>query len=93
MTLIGRQRLNGAVAISARLERYADPHQVIVTTGSAAGFEAWGASVGVDVGIASRALWRTELRGMRTGEPLLPDGEAPLRDEGGVVVSSLSITF
>jgi hypothetical protein len=93
VTLIGRQRLGTAVAISARLERYADPQQVIVITGSAGGFEAWGASVGVDVGIAERALWRTELRGMSTSEPLLPDGGGPLRTEGGVVVSSLSITF
>jgi hypothetical protein len=93
VTLIGRQRLGRAVSISARLERYADPDQVIVVTGSAGGFEAWGASVGVDVGIAGRALWRTELRGMTTGEPLLPDGDAPPRDEGGVAVSSLSITF
>lgn len=93
VTLVGRQRLGRAVSISARLERYADPDQVIVLTGSPSGFEAWGASVGVDVGIAGRALWRTELRGMSTGEPLLPDGDAPLRNEGGVAVSSLAITF
>jgi hypothetical protein len=30
---------------------------------------------------------------MSTSEPLLPDGDAPLRDQGGVAVSSLAITF
>jgi hypothetical protein len=33
------------------------------------------------------------LRGTSTSEPLLPDDGAPLRTEGGLVVSSLSITL
>jgi hypothetical protein len=93
VTLVGRQHLSAAVAIAARVERYADPDQVIVLTDGPFGFEAWGASLGVDVAIAGRALWRSELRGMRTRDPLLPDGDGPPRETGGVVVSSLAITF
>ncbi|HEX5819078.1 MAG TPA: porin [Gemmatimonadales bacterium] len=92
-TLVARRRLSATVALNARVERYADPDQVVVVTGGADGLEAWGASVGVDVSFAGRALWRTELRGFRGDAPLFPDGSGPLIRDGGFVVGSLAVGF
>jgi hypothetical protein len=93
VTLIGRRQLSPSVAIAGRVERYADPAQRIVVTGGAEGFEAWGASVNVDVAVLARALWRTEVRGFLGESPLFPDGGDAPRKEGGFVVTSLAVTF
>ena len=95
----GRVQLTSVVAISGRVERYADPEQVLIVTGSFDGvpnpaFEANGASIGVDVAPQSRALWRTELRGFRNRKAVFPDGTEPVRRRQDVfVVTSLAVTF
>jgi hypothetical protein len=93
VTLIGRRQLSPRVAIAGRVERYADPEQRIIATGGPDGFEAWGASLNVDVAVLPHALWRTEVRGFLGDVPLFPDGDDPLREEGGFVVTSLAVTF
>lgn len=93
--LIGRVQVAPPVALSARAERYADPAQVIVKTGQPYGFRTDGASVGVDVVPAPRALWRTELRVLRSEHPVFPNrtrAAGASRDDG-VAVTSLAVTF
>lgn len=93
-SLIGRKALSPRVKVVARAERYADRHQVIVVTGGPDGFETWSGSLGVDVQVAPRVLWRTEARGYRSGADLWPGAGVPAsRPQGAVLVSSLALTL
>ena len=93
VALVVRHPLSDRVAISGRLERYADPDQVIVTSLGAGGFETGGASLGVDVTAPGGALWRTELRGFRGDRPLYPNDVGGLDQATGFLVTSLALTL
>lgn len=94
LVAIGREAIAPTVALSLRIERYSDPHQIIVATGVPAGLETNGASVGLDVGRTSEVLWRTEVRGMHATSLLFPSrGVADAARNDFVVVSSLALTL
>ncbi|HXJ31468.1 MAG TPA: outer membrane beta-barrel protein [Gemmatimonadales bacterium] len=93
LVAIGRESVAPAVALSLRLERYSDPHQVIVVTGTAAGLVTNGASLGVDVGRTAGLLWRTEVRTMRATSPLFPSQGVPNATRTNLmIVTSLALT-
>jgi hypothetical protein len=85
--------VTGGVAISARLERFADPDGVIVGSLGTGGFETTGASVGLDLSLMGGFLWRTELRGFRGDEGIYPERTGGLSRNSAVVVSSLALTL
>jgi hypothetical protein len=95
--LIGRLQATPVVGISARAERYQDPDQVLVVTGSPDGFEATMASLGLDVAPLgnTRVLWRSELRGTWAGDPVFPDRSAStgVSKSNTLLVTSLALTF
>jgi hypothetical protein len=91
--VIVRYAAGAAVALSARLEGYADPDGVIVATGTPSGFRASGASLGVDVTPAPGTQWRTELRAFAAPHAIFPVGGGGVTADGGFVVSSLALTF
>jgi hypothetical protein len=93
--LIGRYQVSPKVAIAGRVERYADRDQVIIATGTSAGFRAWGGSINVDVAPAERVLWRTELRGFAASDEIFPDRDATggLAKNNAFLVTSLAVTF
>jgi hypothetical protein len=72
-SVIAKYHLSPTVAVVGRVERYADPSQVIITTGVPAAFKTSGASVGVDVTPISRLLWRTEVRGYDSDAAVWPE--------------------
>ncbi len=94
LVAIARQPVTSRVAVVGRVERYADPDQVIISSAGARGFVGNGVSAGIDVTIEGGVHWRTELRGIRVTEPLYAKGAGgqPTRING-VAVSSLSIGF
>lgn len=93
-TLIAKYHLTPRVAIVGRVERFADPDRVIVKTGLPAAFETNGASIGSDVSLTSRVLWRTEVRGYWSSGRVWPTHQAGdySRDDG-VAVTSLALTL
>ena len=94
--LIGKLQVTPVVGISGRAERYQDPDQVIVVTGSPDGFKATMASVGLDVSPLgnTRVLWRSELRGTWAGDPIFPDRSATgVSKRNTLLVTSLALTF
>ena len=95
--LIGKLQVTPVVGISGRAERYQDPDQVIVVTGSPGGFKATMASLGLDVSplANTRVLWRSELRETRAGDPIFPDRSASTGVSKGntLLVTSLALTF
>jgi hypothetical protein len=93
LVAIGRESVAPTVALSLRVERYSDPHQVIAVTGTPEGLVTNGASLGVDVGKAAGLMWRTEVRGMRATSPLFPSQGAPNATRTNlVIVTSLALT-
>lgn len=93
-SLIARKWLSERIALSGRLERYSDPDQVIVVTGTPGGFVTNGASLGLDVKPVDRLLWRTELRGFRSTDALWPSRESSgVQQAGGFAVTSLALRF
>jgi hypothetical protein len=100
LTAVARVLVAHRVAVSGRVERFDDRHQVVLATGGLSAsmpngpFRGDGASLGLDVVPERRVLWRTEIRGFRNATAIFPDGPtgAP-RKTGGFVVSSLGLTF
>ncbi len=94
LVAIARQPVTSRAALVGRMERYADPDQVIISTSTAGGFVGNGASAGVDVTVDNGVRWRTELRGIRTTKALYPVGaDAKPTRTNGVLVTSLSVAF
>jgi hypothetical protein len=95
--LIARLQVAQVVAVSGRLERYQDPDQVIVVTGSPGGFKATTSSIGVDVTPVGpiRVMWRNELRGTWAGDAVFPNRSASTgtAKSNTLLVTSLALTF
>jgi hypothetical protein len=95
--LIGKAQVTPVIGVSGRVERYQDPDQVIVATGTPGGFKATTASVGVDFSPVgpTRVLWRNELRGTWAGDSIFPNRSAPTGTSrtDTLLVSSLTLTF
>jgi hypothetical protein len=95
--MIGKLQVVPVLAVSGRVERYQDPDQVIVVTGTPDGFKATTASVGVDVTPAgpSRVLWRSEFRGTWAADAVFPSRSASTgtSKSNTLLVTSLALTF
>jgi hypothetical protein len=92
-TLIARRQLTPTVGVAGRFEGYDDEDQVNIATGGPDPFRGTGASLGIDVAPAPRLLWRTEARGFFARDEIFPDRAAAPRKRGGLVVTSLAMTF
>lgn len=94
VSLIARRQVSARVALAGRVERYADPGEVIVPTGTPNGFETWSASLGADVQVSPELLWRTEARAFRSSDAVWPDRAAAQGRRGtGLLVTSLALTL
>ncbi len=91
-SLVARVQSTKRVALVARVERYDDPHQLLIPTGMRDAFKANGASLGVDVTPAPHLLWRSELRALAGSAAIFPARDAP-RKSNTLLVSSLALTF
>jgi hypothetical protein len=95
--LIGKVQVAPTVSVSARVERYNDPDQVIIVTGVAPAFRATTVSAGIDIAplANSRVLWRNEGRGTWADNSIFPDrSETSGRSKHNyVVVTSFALTF
>jgi len=93
-SLIGKYHFTPKVAVVARVERYADPDQVIVVTGLPAAFKTNGASLGLDVSPVPRVLWRSEVRGFFSSDSVWPTHDIGRYDRSdAVMVTSLALTI
>jgi len=91
---IARQSLTDRIALSGRVERFADPHQVIINTGAPDAFVGNGASLGVDVSLEGGVRWRSEVRQLYTTAPLFTESRSPLSSRRNrLLVTSLSVAF
>ncbi len=91
--LVARLRLDERNSFAVRIERYADPHGVIVSTGGAAGFVAVGASVNYDRQLREGVLWRVELRQVKANDPVFTASDGNPTRDNLFVTTSLSVRF
>lgn len=94
-TLVGRLWVRPTVALSARVERFADADGVLVATATGVPFRTNGASVGIDIRPEPTVLWRTELRGFAADASVFPSSRdaSGYARRNGVFVTSLALTF
>ena len=93
-TVVGRKAVTRSAALVGRLEGYSDPDQVIVLTGTSAGFSGRGGSFGMDIDGGGGLLWRTEVRALHTSVPLFPrGGNARASRDDVLLVTSLALTL
>lgn len=93
-SVIVRRSVNTRSTIVARAEHLFDRGQVLVSTGSPEGFRTSGASLGYDFRADARLLWRTEVRGYRSGDAIWPrDGAANGNRRSWLAVTSLALTL
>jgi hypothetical protein len=94
MTSFAKYHVTPTIAVVGRVEEYSDPNQIIIITGLPASFQTIGASLGVDMTMKAPVVWRTELRGFHSKDPVWPlhvAGQRGRNDE--FLVSSLALTF
>jgi hypothetical protein len=90
--LITQYKVHPSVRVAGRVERYADPHQVILTSVSESHVAATGFSVNVDVDIAVGVLWRTEYRVLLDDDAVFPRSSG-YGDNESFVVTSLAYAW
>lgn len=94
--LIGKVQPTPQVGMSGRIEAYRDPDQVIIVTGTDAGFKGTTASFGVDISPlgSNRAMWRNEVRGSWTSDPVFPSrSTSGYSNDNYLLVTSMALTF
>ena len=93
-SVVARRRVTGRVWVVGRVERLADPDQALVRTALPAAFETNSASLGVDVALAPRLLWRVEVRGYDSSHAIWPTHAAGrYAAQDALAVTSLALTM
>jgi len=78
--------------VSARVEYYSDPQSVIVSTGTAFGFNAWGYSLNYDYDIRNNVMWRIEARGFSAKDEIFTKPKR-FSENNFFVSTALAISF
>lgn len=98
-TLVARAAVTPRAALVARFERFDDDKQVVARVGGLEGvgnfpLRSYGESLGLDVALQPRALWRTEVRFFQNSGYLFPDGDSRRAvPNNALAVTSLALTF
>lgn len=80
------------ISIAARAEFYSDSHQVIISTGSANGFQTFGFSFNLDYHITDKMTWRVEGRGFTSKDPIFKLNEKD-SNQNYFVTTALAFSF
>lgn len=92
-TLTARRLLNSRQSLAFRAEYYSDRHQANVVTGTPNGFQVVGGSLNFDQSLATKVLWRSEIRGLYSKDEIYPEGAEGKNRMDGFVVTSLAMWF
>ncbi|RDV17032.1 porin [Pontibacter diazotrophicus] len=90
--LLARYRLSNHFALAGRVEHYNDEDQIIVVTGTPAGFQTSSASLNFDYIPANNFLWRFEARGYDSKDRIFY-GEEETEGNNLLLVTSFSVKF
>lgn len=84
-----QQPLSSEVRLGGRVERYADPHKVIIEAVNGKSVNFTGLSMNLDVDITDWLLWRTEYKVLFDTQGVFPNGGG-YRDYDQLLVGSLT---
>lgn len=90
--VIAHYQVSDKLALAARAEYYADPSEVIISTGTPNGFKTFGYSVNADLALAENVLWRIEARSLKSEDRIFDDNGAP-SGKNTLLGTSLSVAF
>jgi hypothetical protein len=80
------------LSIAARGEYYSDEQQVIISTGTANGFQTYGYSLNLDYLIKDNIMWRIEGRAFESKDAIFKEG-SHFTNQNYFVTTSLAISF
>jgi hypothetical protein len=86
-TIIPYYRINDTYAIAGRVERYDDPHQIMIQTLSGKSFNTTGLSVNLDTTIMPNLVWRNEYRVFLSTNDVFPRHESFSASDSFVMTS------
>lgn len=72
--VIIRQGITNKTRVTLRAEYYSDPKQIVITTGTANGFQTWSVSTNVDFDINENVRWRVEGKLFESKDIVFSDG-------------------
>ncbi len=78
--------------VSARAEYYADPHEVIISTSTANGFQTFGFSLNFDYLFTENVMWRLEARTFNSRDRIFYLDEMPAQNNY-FVGTSIAFSF
>jgi|LauGreDrversion4_2_1035121.scaffolds.fasta_scaffold02519_15 hypothetical protein len=70
--IVPHYRINNTYAIAGRVERYDDPHQIMIQTLSGKSFNTTGLSLNLDTTIIPNLIWRNEYRVFLSTQDVFP---------------------
>ena len=90
--LIAKVILGNKCSVTGRAEYYVDKNEVIISTGTANGFQTYGSSLNFDYRITDNAMWRIELRTLASKDKIFnKNGDAA--NTNAFVTTSLAVSF
>ena len=91
-TFFARYKFTPKLSLGARVERYADPHQVVLQTLSGESYEAVGLSANIDYELYKGLVWRTEFRSFSATHDVFPR-EEHFSSGDNLILTSLAYSF
>jgi hypothetical protein len=85
--IVPHYRINDTYAIAGRVERYDDPHQIMIQTLSGKSFNTTGLSVNLDTTIIPNLVWRNEYRVFLSTQDVFPRHESFSASDSFVMTS------
>lgn len=90
--IILKYALNSKFSLTARCEHYNDKHGVIITSGTANGFQTTGVSINLDYAPLKNALIRLEARTLKSKDDVFLKG-ANVTNNNTFISSSIAVNF
>lgn len=90
--VIARYTPTAKLAVAIRGEYYSDRNQVIIATGTPAGFQTFGYSVNLDYNITDNVMWRIEARGFSSKDKIFTRDQR-FTAQNYMLTTSLAISF
>jgi hypothetical protein len=87
-----RYQTSDTIALGFRVERYADPSEVLIQSLSTRSFTALGLSCNIDYAVTERLTWRNEYRVLMSTAEVFPD-ENTFVNSDSIISSSIQYTL
>lgn len=91
--IIAKYQYSDKLSIAGRIEQFRDPHGVIISTGTAHGFNTYGLSSNIDYAFHPNALLRAEVRQLHSQEAIFEHNDSAPRHSNLMFVTAITFRF